>query len=160
MTPLRIFVVDDEPVIRKGLRLLISRQPDLEVCGEAETCSAAMEQILALKPDLVIVDLTLKQGFDGFELIRRLTPRRLRPRILVFSMHQEPPFIRAAFQVGADAFVAKVEGSETLLSSIRKLLGAKAPRSLHAAGRGQCPHPASPPNAVRVPETGGGAPPP
>jgi DNA-binding NarL/FixJ family response regulator len=117
----RLFLVDDEPVVRRGLRLLIGMQPDLEVCGEAGTEHEALEGIMALRPDLAVVDLTLKEG-DGITLIRRL--HRLCPelKILVFSMHDQALFATLAFTVGAHGYVLKEGGTERVLEAIHSVL--------------------------------------
>ena len=144
---IRLFLVDDEPIVRKGMRLLFSGEPNLTVCGEAETEHEALEGILAQQPDLAIVDLSLKLG-DGLALIKEL--RRSSPalRILVFSMHDQVHFAAAAFAAGAHGYVVKEEGTERLLEAIRALitggrylcqtLAAKAPSPVpRAATRGR-----------------------
>ncbi len=65
----RIFIVDDHPVVREGLALMMNREPDLTVCGEAEEASAALQAVSSLKPDLLIVDISLN-GPDGLDLLK------------------------------------------------------------------------------------------
>jgi DNA-binding NarL/FixJ family response regulator len=117
----RIFVVDDNPVVRLGLRLLLSVESDLTVCGEADGAEKAFSQILLLRPDLAVVDLSLKQG-NGLELIKRLRRALADLKILVFSMHDEPSCVRAARQAGADQFMPKEEGADRSVRTIRALL--------------------------------------
>lgn len=117
----RVFLVDDEPIVRRGLRLLFGSKPDLEVCGEAATEHEALEGILARRPDLAVVDLSLKEG-DGLALITQL--HRLCPglRILVFSMHAQVHFATLAFEAGAHGYVVKEEGTEKVLEAIHTLM--------------------------------------
>ena len=116
--PIRLFLVDDEPIVRKGLRLLLGVKPGLAVCGEADNEHDALAGILAAQPDLAVVDLTLKLG-DGLALIKELRRHCPALRILVFSMHQEAHFATAAFAAGAHGYVVKEEGSEGVLGAIQ-----------------------------------------
>ena len=113
----RLFLVDDEMVVRRGLRMLLSVQPDLEVCGEAGTEHDALEGILALKPDLVVVDLSLKEG-DGMALIKQLHHVRPALKILVFTMHDQAHYAATAFAAGAHGYVLKEEGAERVIEAI------------------------------------------
>jgi DNA-binding NarL/FixJ family response regulator len=119
--PARIFIVDDEPIVRRGLRLLISLQSALTVCGEAAGVRDTVEQVAALRPDLAVVDLSLKDG-DGVELVRRLHDEFRGLRILVFSMHEEARFVERALRAGAHGYVVKEEGADTAVRAIRLLL--------------------------------------
>ena len=118
---LQVFLADDEPVVRKGLRLLLSMEPNLSVCGEAENEQGALEGIQKLRPHVAVVDLSFKEG-DGLSLINRL--RQLCPvvRILVFSMHDQVDFATAAFAAGAHAYVIKDEGTEKVVEAIRVIM--------------------------------------
>ncbi len=132
----RLFFVDDEPGVRRGLRLLCDLEPSLEVCGEAGTEHEALEGILALRPHLAVVDLSLKEG-DGLALIKQLRQRCPALKILVFSMHDLAHFATAAFEAGAHGYVLKDDGAERVLEAIQvvmegsyyvsKQLAAKAP---------------------------------
>jgi DNA-binding NarL/FixJ family response regulator len=119
--PVRVFLVDDEPIVLKGLRLLLGVKPGLAVCGEAESEHDALEGILALQPDLAVVDLTLKLG-DGLALIKQLHQLCPALKILVFSMHQEAHFATAAFAAGAHGYVIKEEGTERVLEAIQVVM--------------------------------------
>jgi DNA-binding NarL/FixJ family response regulator len=119
--PIRVFLVDDEPIVRKGLHLLLGVQPGLAVCGEAENEHDALEGILALQPDLAVVDLSLKLG-DGMALIAQLHHLCPALKILVFSMHQEAHFAAAAFAAGAHGYVIKEEGTEQVLEAIQVVM--------------------------------------
>jgi DNA-binding NarL/FixJ family response regulator len=117
----RVFLVDDELIVRRGLRLLLSGEPDLEVCGEAATEHEALEGILARRPDLAIVDLTLQEG-DGLALIKRLKTLCPGLRALVFSMHDQVHFATMAFAAGAQGYVVKEEGTERVLEAIHVVM--------------------------------------
>lgn len=117
----RLFLVDDEPIVRKGLRLLFGGEPGLAVCGEAANEHDALERILALQPDLAVVDLGLGLG-DGLALITQLHQRCPALKILVFSMHDQAHFITTAFAAGAHGYVVKEEGTERLLEAIQVLM--------------------------------------
>ena len=84
----KIFIVEDHPIFREGLVQIISGEKDLSVCGEAGDADHALQAIARLKPDLVLVDITLP-GKSGLELIKELRSRKSRARILVVSMHDE-----------------------------------------------------------------------
>ena len=130
--PIRVFLVDDEPTVRRGLRLLLEVKPGLAVCGEADNEHDALEQMLAQRPDLAVVDLTLKHG-EGLALIKQL--RQLCPalKILVFSMHREVHFATAAFAAGAQGYVIKEEGTEQVLAAIRVIMAGRPYLSEHLA---------------------------
>ncbi len=117
---MRIYFVDDQPAVRKGLRLLFAHEHDFTVCGEAEPSVGVLSQILAARPDLVVMDPAYV-GNAGLNLIRNL--RRLRPtiRILVFSLHNELYFVRNLVAAGADGYVAKEEGTRTLVMAAHAL---------------------------------------
>ena len=117
----RILLVDDHPIVRRGLQLLISLEPDLVVCGEAESAPIAVERVMALKPDLVVVDLALKGG-SGLELIKQLRSQHARLKILVFSMRDEGIYAERALRAGANGYITKEEGAEKALEAIRLIL--------------------------------------
>jgi DNA-binding NarL/FixJ family response regulator len=140
---LRVFLVDDEPVVRRGLRLLLSLQDNLTICGEAASENEAFEGISKLRPHLAVVDLSFEEG-DGLSLIKRL--RQLCPtlKIMVFSMHDQVDFATAAFAAGAHGYVVKEEGSEKVVEAIQVIMSggcylseriaAKAPGLVQRAG--------------------------
>jgi DNA-binding NarL/FixJ family response regulator len=116
----RLFLVDDHPVIRRGLQLIISLESNLAVCGEASTVALAYQRILEEKPDLAIIDLSLGDG-SGLDLIRRLHEQLPQLRILVLSMHHEPFYAQRALQAGASGYVTKAEGVERVMEGIQAL---------------------------------------
>lgn len=117
----RILIVEDHPMMRDGLSMLISSQADMEVCGEAATEDDAMEQVKQLCPDLVIVDISLKQG-NGIELIKRIKSRNATIRMLVVSTFQESLYAERALRAGALGYLNKQESNENLIVAIRSVI--------------------------------------
>jgi len=117
----RIFLVDDHPVTRQGVAALIDQEDDLVVCGEAESAPVAFEKINRLKPDLVVVDVTLKVG-NGLELVKNLRAAVPEVRVLMLSMHDERLYAERALRAGALGYVRKQEASEKILLAIRRVL--------------------------------------
>ncbi len=118
---IRILLVDDHPLVRESLKLIIQQQPDLNVCGEADNGSQALELVAETKPHLVILDLTLKDS-HGLELIKNLSDSYPKVLSLVFSMHEETLHAERAIRAGARGYVAKEEPPATILLAIRKVL--------------------------------------
>jgi DNA-binding NarL/FixJ family response regulator len=118
----RVFLVDDHPVTREGLARLINHEADLEVCGEAGAAARAIPQIEALKPDLVIVDVSLTTGPSGLELIKDLIARQPRLRLLALSTHDEALYAERALRAGAKGYVMKQEPTELVVQAIRRIL--------------------------------------
>src|SRR5262245_6555879 len=116
----RVFLVDDHPLVREWLTNLISRQPDLLVCGEADSTPSALRTIAAARPDVAIVDLSL-DGRSGLELIKEL--RQLHPGIavLVLSMHDEMAFAERALRAGARGYIMKREVAKQVILAIRRV---------------------------------------
>lgn len=120
----RLFIVDDHAIARFGLAQLINVQPNLTVCGEAETARAALKLIPQLNPDLVIADITLQDG-NGLELVRTLTAQFPRVQVLVVSMHDESLNAELALHAGARGYIMKQEAIDRLLLAIRQVLSGK-----------------------------------
>lgn len=116
----RVFLVDDHPIVRRGFQLLLAIEPDLMVCGEADTAPEALQKIVALKPDVAIIDLSLKNG-SGLDLIKQLRAQRLHLKLLVFSMREEGIYAERALRAGADGYLTKEEGTEKAIEVIRLL---------------------------------------
>ena len=117
----RIFLVDDHPIVRRGLQLLIGLERDLTVCGAAESAPVAVAKVLETKPDLVVVDLALKSG-SGLELIKQLRSQHPKLKMLVFSMRDEGVYAERALRAGANGYITKEEGAEKALEAIRLIL--------------------------------------
>ena len=120
-TKSRIFIVDDHPIVRQGLALLINREPDLAVCGDAvETCSA-LQLIEAMKPDLIVVDISLN-GRDGLDLLKTIRSRDSELPVLILSMLDESIYAERALRAGASGYIMKQEATEQVLTAIRRIL--------------------------------------
>jgi DNA-binding NarL/FixJ family response regulator len=117
----RVLIVDDHPILRKGLSMMINQEADLAVCGEAEDAHKAMELIDRVKPDLVIVDISLP-GVDGVELLKNIKARFGDLPALVVSMHDESLFAERALRAGARGYIMKQEALDDVLTAIRRVL--------------------------------------
>lgn len=117
----KILIVDDHPIMRRGLAELINLEQDLTVCGEACTIQTALEAIKTLSPDVALVDLSLKDE-SGLELIKDIKARFPSVRILVLSMHDETFYAERVLRAGAKGYVMKQQASGQVLLAIRKIL--------------------------------------
>jgi DNA-binding NarL/FixJ family response regulator len=121
-SPRKIFIVEDHPVFREGLVQIINGESDLAVCGEAEDAESALKAIPSLKPDLVLVDISLP-GKSGLELIKDLRARNGGVKLLVLSMHDEALYADRVLRAGGDGYIMKQEDPEEVIHAIRDVLG-------------------------------------
>jgi DNA-binding NarL/FixJ family response regulator len=119
---IRVFLVDDHPLVRQALRDAMRHEHDLEVCGEAEDKDEALKGIAAAEPDLAIVDLRLRSS-DGLELVRDLRDQHPKVLSLVLSMQDESMTAERAVRAGARGYVSKQEAPSKILEAVRKVLG-------------------------------------
>ncbi len=119
---IRVLIVDDHPLFRRGLRAMIEHEAGLEVCGEAADAGEALRQFSAHAPDLIIVDVSLKKG-HGIELVKQIRARDRDVKILMCSMYEDRLFAERALRAGALGYVNKGEAPETILGSIHAVLG-------------------------------------
>jgi DNA-binding NarL/FixJ family response regulator len=129
---LRVFVIDDHEVVRRGLCDLLRGAPDLEWCGDAATGRDALQRIAELEPDLAVVDLSL-DGRSGLELIRILHDRDPELGILVLSLHEESIYGERALRAGALGYLNKTASGEEILQTLRDLGGDRVHLSRRAA---------------------------
>lgn len=115
---LRIFLVDDHPLVREWLATTLRQQPDLEVCGQAEDAASGLAAMLADPPDVAIVDLSLKTS-SGLDLIKDLTEHLPGTQIVVLSMHEEVFYAERALRAGARGYVMKRESTDRVVEAIR-----------------------------------------
>lgn len=120
-TARRIFLVDDHPVTRQGIAMLIDQEPDFVVCGEADSAPRAIELIPKAAPDLAIIDITLKST-GGIELLKDLKALMPTLPMLVMSMHDETLYAERALRAGARGYVMKHEPNELVVAAIRHVL--------------------------------------
>jgi DNA-binding NarL/FixJ family response regulator len=114
-------VVDDHPLLRQGLALMINREPDLAVCGEAEEAQAAIKAIAAKKPDILIADISLN-GPDGLDLLKILRSSYPDLPVLVLSMHDESIYAERALRARANGYIMKQEATVKVLIAVRRIL--------------------------------------
>lgn len=117
----RILVVDDHSIVRHGLSLLLQREKDLTVCAEAGTYEEAIETATREKPDVAVIDLTLKDR-SGLDLIKELGKQSPETRCLVLSMHDEAEYADRALRAGAKGYVMKEDADAVIVEAIRRVL--------------------------------------
>jgi len=117
----RILLVDDHPLVRESLKIMIKREPDLVVCGEAEDREQALEISAKSEPDLALVDLTLKSS-HGMELIKDFNNIWPKTKILVLSMQDEAHYAERVIRAGARGYISKQENPGKILMAIRLIL--------------------------------------
>ncbi len=116
-----VFIVDDHPILREGLALLINREPDLAVCGDAEEAHSALALIEAMRPDVAVVDISLN-GPDGLDLLKTIRTRDPNLPVLILSMLDELLYAERALRAGASGYIMKQEATEMVLVAIRRIL--------------------------------------
>lgn len=130
----RVFLVDDHPLMRRGLASFIAEQPGLVICGETGTFQGALDQILQIQPDLVIVDLSLKDG-DGLDLILQLRNADSSIQTLALTIHEAEVFAERALQAGASGYLNKTCAGEELVIAIDQILAGRIYLSAHDSER-------------------------
>lgn len=116
----RVFVVDDHPLVRDGLRNLINQQTDMVVLGEADCVASGLKGMLADPPDVAIIDISLKDA-SGLELIKQLKAQLPQVAVIAFSMHEEQLYAERAIRAGARGYVMKRESSRRIIDAIAKV---------------------------------------
>lgn len=116
----RIVVADDHEVVRRGIRALLETQPGWNVCGEAATGHEAVEQARRLRPDLMIVDISMPE-MNGLETIRQIHKAMPQIEILVLTMHESEEMMREALVAGARGYLSKSEAGRDLLAAVESL---------------------------------------
>jgi DNA-binding NarL/FixJ family response regulator len=130
----RVFVVEDHPFVRESVVRLINRQGDLVCCGEADNIVSSPAVVATLKPDLVLLDLRLKDG-DGFQLMELLKVEFPEMPVVVLSQFGEELYVERALRAGAKGFVMKQEAAAEVLDAIRAVLAGKISISREMAER-------------------------
>ncbi len=116
-----VLVVDDHPLMRQGLALLINQQQDMRVCGEAEEAQAALQAVAQLRPDIMILDISLN-GPDGIEILKTIRATDPDLPVLVLSMHDEAIYAERALRARANGYIMKQEATEKVLVAVRRIL--------------------------------------
>lgn len=122
MDPYRILIIDDHPLVRSGIVSMLELDADLVVCGEAEDPNQALNAIDELQPNLALVDITLKGGSSGLELLKTIRQKYPKLKTLAVSMHDEETYALRALKAGAQGYVMKQEGTEKIREAIRCVL--------------------------------------
>ena len=130
----RILIIDDHPIVRRGLAGLINDAEDLEVCGEADTLTDGLRMLRDLQPHLALVDLSLGDG-HGLELIKQARTEGITARLLVVSMMDESLYADRVLRAGAEGYLRKEEASENIITAIRDVLIGKVYLSPTATAR-------------------------
>jgi len=120
----QVFIVDDHPIFRRGLKQLINEEPDLEVCAEADNVFSATTSLRSIKPDIAVVDITLNDT-SGLEIIKFMHDNRMNIPSLVLSMHDEKIFAERAIKSGAMGYIMKQEMAKQVAKAIRHVLSGK-----------------------------------
>ena len=125
MSAVRILVVDDHAVVRSGLRLLLGKEPDLEVVGEAGDAREAVFEARSAKPDVILLDVTMP-GKSGIEAIPDLLKEAPEAKVLVLSMQDDPSYVREAFGAGASGYVLKEAVDAEVVEAVRQVASGEA----------------------------------
>lgn len=130
----RIVIAEDYTILREGLRSLLSTDPAFEIVGEAEDGRQAIERAAELKPDLVLLDLSMPRtsGLDAIREIKRLSPRT---KICILTIHKAEEYILATLEAGADGYVLKEASHAELALAVRSILGGKRYLSPGVSGK-------------------------
>jgi DNA-binding NarL/FixJ family response regulator len=116
-----VFIVDDHPIVRQGLAQLIEQEPDLQVCGEAADVREARAALSRFRPDVVILDLSLRDS-DGLELIKDIRNKYDGLPVLVLSMHDENIYAERLLSSGANGYIMKQAAGDQLITALRRVL--------------------------------------
>ena len=120
MYPLRILIADDHEVVREGMRALIEHEPGWEVCGTAMTGQEAVDTAKKLKPEVVVLDMTMPE-LDGLEVLREIKRALPNTEVVIFSAHHSEEVIEQLFDAGAKSYIQKTDASRHLVAAIRSL---------------------------------------
>jgi two-component system, NarL family, response regulator NreC len=120
MHPLRILIADDHEVVREGMRALIEHEPGWEVCGTAMTGQEAVDTAKKLKPEVVVLDMTMPE-LDGLDVLREIKRALPNTEVVIFSAHHSEEVIEQLFDAGAKSYIQKSDASRHLVAAIRSL---------------------------------------
>jgi two-component system response regulator NreC len=127
---IKVVLVDDHAVVRSGLRLLLEKQEDIEVVGEAGNAKDAVFRARALQPNVILLDVVMP-GESGIDVLPKLLKESPETRVLVLSMQDDPSYVREAFAAGASGYVLKEAADEEVVSAVREI--AEGGRYVHPA---------------------------
>jgi DNA-binding NarL/FixJ family response regulator len=118
MHKIRILLVDDHSLMRTGVRMVLQAEPDMEVVGEAETGDEGVRKAVELRPDVVLMDLSMP-GMGGLEATRRITAAETGARLLVLTMHAEEEYLLPVLEAGGSGYVTKHSADTDLVDAVR-----------------------------------------
>jgi DNA-binding NarL/FixJ family response regulator len=118
LAPIRVFIVDDHPMVRRGLRSLLSSYPDIKVVGEAEDGTAALQAATELYPHVILLDIQMF-GVDGIEIASRILRNAPQVKIIILTAYDNDEYVLGAFRAGAYAYLLKNSSDETVVETIR-----------------------------------------
>lgn len=118
----KIYILDDHPIVIEGLSKVINAQEDMQVVGSSEDATAALQQITKLKPDVVVLDITLRDR-SGVDVIKKIKTASPTTHVLVYSMHDENVYAERCLRAGAMGYLMKGEGGPRLVQGLRQILG-------------------------------------
>lgn len=117
----KIYIVDDHPLMRKGMAMTLDNSVEFSVCGQSESAEEALSEIPSLKPDACVVDISLP-GMNGIELVKNLLAQLPDMKILVVSRHDEELYAERAIRAGAKGYVMKLEAGDVLVTAVRQIM--------------------------------------
>ncbi|MDP2847451.1 MAG: response regulator transcription factor [Humidesulfovibrio sp.] len=120
----KLLIIDDHPMFRDGLKTIVRLNPAYEIAGEAGTCAEGLAQARSIRPDLVIVDISLPDG-NGIDLARDILVQAPQTKVVMLSMHAKVDFIATAFQAGVSAYLAKESSREQLLQALDAVMAGR-----------------------------------
>lgn len=147
--PSKILIVDDHEVVRQGIRTILKSRPQWEVCGEAINGKEAIAQARDLKPDVIIMDITMPE-MSGIEATREITKQKLPTAVLIFTMHESRNLADTVREAGARGFVLKSRAARDLLDALERLMGGGTFFGPDESGAPQRSGPMSPGFLLRV----------
>jgi DNA-binding NarL/FixJ family response regulator len=125
VTSVRIVLADDHTIMRRGLRLVLERQPDFAVVGEASDGREAVDLIVRENPDVAVIDIAMPL-MNGIEAAKKITEERLKPAVVILSMHSDESYILRALRAGARGYLLKDSAENDLIQAIRAVCAGKA----------------------------------
>lgn len=147
--PIRVLIVDDHPIVRRGLQSLLSSYPDIQVVGEAEDAMTTFAAVKALNPDVILLDIQMA-GLDGIELTSRILQTTPQIKIIILTAYNNEEYVLGAFRAGAFAYLLKNSLNETVIETIRQVFQGRrmlSPslmdqvlRQLHTLAQAQASH--------------------
>jgi len=140
MTPVHILIADDHDLVRRGVRAVLEGQPGWTVCGEAGTGREAVAMAIALRPDVVVLDISMP-GLNGLEATRQIR-RAVSTKILILTVHESDQVVSEVLDAGAHGYMLKADAGRTLVDAINQILGQRefvTPRMQAVAARRSTP---------------------